>query len=228
MKQTLETFHSHLIQCQKCPRLVTHRQHVEIKTQPRIWRGTDYWSKPVPGFGDTNAEILIVGLAPGLHGANRTGRPFTGDGAGIFLYRAIFEMGWSNRKDVESRKDGLKLKHVYISNIVKCAPPGNVPLKEEKENCQPYLKFEIQNLRNLKVLIALGSIAHQEILRILKKDGIIQKLSDYRFQHGAIHQIPNWHLHIIDCYHPSTYNVNTGVLTFDMMMDVFKKAEKFL
>ena len=207
--------------CKKCSRLVDHRENVNIPTQPKKLRGTPYWSKAVPGFGDLKASILIVGLAPGLHGANRTGRPFTGDGAGILLYKSLYEMGWGTRPDVISIDDGLKLTNVYISNIVKCVPPQNVPNGEEKNNCRSFLTEEMSKLKNLKTILALGATAHQELLKIFRDKDSTIKMKDYPFKHGHTYQIKNTPYLLTDCYHPSTYNVNTGVINLNMMLNVF-------
>lgn len=215
-----------IIRCTRCQRLVQYRSTVDGTRQPRKWRGTPYWSKPVPGFGDPEAKILIVGLAPGFHGANRTGRPFTGDGAGILLYKTLYKMGWGSIAEVTSRDDGLNLKHVYISNIVKCVPPKNIPNGQEKENCSPYLFQELDYLKKVNTILALGAVAHNEILRNLKNKKIISSLKNYPFKHGAIYSFDNWKYRLANSYHPSTYNVNTGVLTEEMFMDVFKQIEK--
>lgn len=222
----MKELHQKIILCDQCPRLVEYRSTVNGTRQPRKWRGTSYWGKPVPGFGDPEAEILIVGLAPGFHGANRTGRPFTGDGAGILLYKTLYKMGWGSIPDVTSKDDGLVLKHVYISNIVKCVPPKNIPTGQEKENCAPYLFRELSLLKNVKTILALGAVAHNEILRYLKKKKIISSLKEYPFQHGAIYSFNSWHYSLANSYHPSTYNVNTGVLTENMFLDIFKELEK--
>ena len=215
--------------CKKCRRLAEHRENVSIPTQPKKLRGTPYWSKAVPGFGDLNASILIVGLAPGLHGANRTGRPFTGDGAGILLYKSLYEMGWGTRPDVISKDDGLELTNVYISNIVKCVPPKNIPNGEEKNNCRSFLMEEMSKLKNLKTILFLGVTAHQELLKIFKDNknpGFSLKIKDFPFKHGKTYKIENIPYLLTDCYHPSTYNVNTGVVNLQMMLDVFKKLKE--
>ncbi len=218
----MDELNREVVGCMACFRLVEHRQAVNIPTQPKKWRGTSYWSKPVPGFGDLNAEILVVGLAPGLHGANRTGRPFTGDGAGIMLYKTLHAMGWASRPDVESADDGQTLTNVYITNIVKCVPPGNVPNGTEKNNCRPFLMREIKLLPALKYILALGGLAHNEMLKIFKAEGIPLKMKDYPFVHGSSRTIPGTGLKLVDCYHPSTYNVNTGVINDEMMLDVLR------
>lgn len=214
--------------CTACPRLCQHRENVTGPSQPKSWRNTFYWSKPVPGFGDEKAKIFIVGLAPGLHGANRTGRPFTGDGAGNFLYRALYDMGWSSQPESLHMGDGLTLKQVYISNVVKCAPPGNVPQKKEIDQCRFFLEEEFRLLKDVQIILALGLVSHNAIGRFLKQRGKIRTLREIPFSHGAVHPIPSERWYLVDSYHPSTYNVNTGVLTYTDFLGVFRKIQQLL
>ncbi len=194
--------------CQRCPRLAAHLAEVR-RNFPA------YHGRPVAPFGDTDPDLLIVGLAPGLHGANATGRPFTGDFAGILLYKTLYEYGFSNRDSAVSRDDGLRLRHCRITNAVKCLPPQNKPTGREIATCNAYLAGEIAALRDGAVILALGTIAHQAVLRAL---GLKQK--DHPFGHGAEHALPQrrW---LIDSYHCSRYNTQTGRLTEAMFREVF-------
>ncbi len=194
--------------CQRCPRLAAHL--AEVRRDFPAYHG-----RPVAPFGDADPGLLIVGLAPGLHGANATGRPFTGDFAGILLYKTLYEYGFSNRDSAVSRDDGLRLRHCRITNAVKCLPPQNKPTGREIATCNAYLAGEIAALRDGAVILALGTIAHQAVLRAL---GLKQK--DYPFGHGAEHALParRW---LIDSYHCSRYNTQTGRLTEAMFREVF-------
>jgi uracil-DNA glycosylase family 4 len=185
-----------------------------------------YWGKPVPGFGDPRAKLLIVGLAPGAHGANRTGRMFTGDRSGEFLYRALHETGFASQPGAVSREDGLVLTGAYIGAPGRCAPPDNKPSREELANCREYLEREIDLLKEVRVVVALGSIAFATYLGILRDRGLIQRLSDYKFGHGAEYRpVPGGPL-LIGCYHPSQQNTSTGRLTREMLRAVFASAAK--
>ena len=172
------------------------------------WR---YWGKPVPGFGDPSARIYVVGLAPAAHGANRTGRMFTGDRSGDFLFAALWRAGFSNRPESQHRDDGLELKDVYMGAAVRCAPPANKPTPEETENCRRFMGDELELLPNIKVVLALGRFAHEAYLKHLRTTGISIKLKQYPFAHGAMHILPN-RLMLYDTYHPSQQNTFTGKL----------------
>lgn len=181
----------------------------------------DYFARPVPPFGDPDADLLIVGLAPGMHGANRTGRPFTGDHAGILLYQTLFDFGLSNAPESTSVDDGLKLSNCRISNAVKCLPPQNKPLTEEIRNCIPFLREELNGLSEGAVVLALGKIAHDAVLRAFSLP-----LSRYRFAHAAEHRIE--HLTLLDSYHCSRYNTQTRRLTEDMFRAVIERAREMV
>lgn len=196
--------------CTRCPRLARFLEEVREKHP-------DYYAKPVPPFGDTNARLLIVGLAPGYHGANASGRPFTGDFAGILLYETLYACGFSTAPVSTSAKDGLKLINCRITNAVKCLPPQNKPEPGEINTCNSYLKTELAGLKPGSVLLALGTIAHQSVLKAL---GL--KLSEYKFAHGAEHVLPG--LTLIDSYHCSRYNTQTKRLTADMFKSVMLQA----
>lgn len=200
--------------CTRCPRLASFLEDVR-QQHP------DYYAKPVPPFGDAKAKLLIVGLAPGLHGANATGRPFTGDFAGILLYETLYACGFSTAPVSRSVDDGLKLINCRITNAVKCLPPQNKPESSEINTCNTYLKTELQALQPGSVLLALGNIAHVAVIKAL---GL--KLSQYKFGHGAEHVLPN--LTLVDSYHCSRYNTQTRRLTADMFMSVVLQAKSKL
>jgi uracil-DNA glycosylase family 4 len=197
--------------CSLCPRLAAHRAALK-----RQYPG--YHNAPVAAFGDAGPALLIVGLAPGLHGANATGRPFTGDFAGILLYRSLFELGFSNAPESRSADDGLRLNGVRITNAVKCLPPANKPTTDEANTCQRFLTREIEAMPTSTVLLALGTIAHRSVIR--SAGG---RLSDYRFAHGAVHRLPGGR-QLVDSYHCSRYNTQTGRLTAEMFVAVLAKA----
>jgi len=197
--------------CRRCPRLADFLDEVKVKSP-------DYFAAPVPAFGDAHPKLLIVGLAPGMHGANRTGRPFTGDYAGILLYKTLFELGCSNIQGTDDPDDGLKLKGVRISNAVKCLPPQNKPETSEIRECNPFLRAEIAGLPDGCNLLALGSIAHQAVLRAY---GL--KLNALKFGHGAEHELPDGR-RLFDSYHCSRYNTQTKRLTEAMFREVLAKA----
>src|ERR1700675_186169 len=176
-----------VVACQKCPRLVAYRETV-AREKRRAYRECEYWGKPVPGFGDRNARVLIMGLAPGAHGSNRTGRPFTGDASGNFMYPVLHETGFASQASATDRNDGLELRDVYITAAARCAPPDNKPLPEELANCAPYLDREIQGLKKLKVVGALGRIGLEAYLNYLKRHGMLNSKKPYRFQHGAAYK----------------------------------------
>lgn len=184
-----------------------------------------YWARPVPGFGDVRARILILGLAPGAHGANRTGRPFTGDGSGMFMYPVLHELGLANGPAAVSRDDGLKLRHAWIGSVVRCAPPGDKPTPEEIRNCATHLTAEIGALPRVRVVVCLGKIAWDGYLAHLVTTGVIPRRSAYRFGHGAEYTLPNG-LRLLGSYHPSLRNTNTGRLNRTMFAKVFVRARE--
>ena len=216
----LEKLNKEIIQCRKCPRLVEWREEV-ARVKRKAYKDEVYWGKPVPGFGDPQARVLVVGLAPGAHGSNRTGRQFTGDGSSGFLYPALYRAGFANQPSAESRSDGLVLKDMYITASGRCAPPANKPTSEELNNCQPYLEREIEILTP-KVIVCLGRIAFERILNIYSV-----RNSKWKFGHGAAYQLESgvW---ILCSYHPSQQNTLTGKLTVEMFDDIWKKAKTLI
>lgn len=198
--------------CRKCPRLAQYLATVKpAKNRCRA----DYWNRPVSGFGDLNARICLVGLAPGAHGANRTGRPFTGDGAGDFMYPLLHAAGLASQPVAEHAEDGLQLNDLYITNAVKCVPPENKPTVEEFNNCRPYLAAELAALPRVKVVLALGRGAFDSCLKYFRSTGIISRIADYPFSHGARFRLTTG-LWLVSSYHTSRYNVQTGRMTAAM------------
>jgi len=218
MKTDKKRFDELIIICQKCKRMVQYAQETLKYGKKKEFENDDYWCKPVPSFGSLDSEILIVGLAPGKHGAGRTGRPFTGDYAGEILYKALHQSGLASSANAVSLADGLKLKKIRIANAVRCAPPQNKPLNEEILNCRPYLIQEINLMNNLKFVLALGGIAHRQIIHCID-----EKQSKFNFGHKKIHNIENQKWKLVNSYHPSRYNINTGRLTYDMFLEVIQK-----
>jgi uracil-DNA glycosylase len=222
----LEKLNARIIRCRKCPRLVVYREKVaEVKR--RAFSEWDYWGKPVPGFGDPSAKLVILGLAPAAHGGNRTGRVFTGDRSGDFLYKALYEAGFANQPTSVRRDDGLALKNAYVSATARCAPPDNKPLPSELANCRPYFERELEILQPRAVL-ALGGIAMRSYLGLLKSRGQIESLAAYPFEHGASFKFPAPLPRLFASYHPSQQNTFTGRLTEEMLFDVFDSIRKFL
>ncbi|MGO9126732.1 MAG: uracil-DNA glycosylase [Terriglobales bacterium] len=185
----------------------------------------EYWGKPVPGFGDPNARVLILGLAPGAHGSNRTGRPFTGDASGKFMYPVLYETGFANQPSATDGSDGLKLKDLYITAAVRCAPPDNKPLPQELANCARYLDRELEGLKRVEVVVALGKIGFDAYLNYLQRRGLITRKSDYPFQHGACYKLADGTT-LLASYHPSNQNTQTGKLTRTMFLRIFKDAAR--
>ena len=193
-----------------------------------MYRGEDYWGKPVPGFGDPSAELLILGLAPGAHGANRTGRMFTGDRSGEFLYRALFESGFASQAESVRRDDGLRLTNAYITASIRCAPPGNKPLPVELRNCRPFLEEELRLLRRVRAVLALGKIAFDTYLnRVCSTPGFPKK-SSFRFGHGASYELPPGLPRLFASYHPSQQNTQTGRLTRGMLTRALNEVRSYL
>jgi uracil-DNA glycosylase len=190
----------------------------------RAYRDQEYWGRPVPSFGDPDASLLILGLAPGAHGANRTGRVFTGDRSGDLLYRVLHATGFASQAASLSREDGLRLNGAYITAAVHCAPPGNKPAPEEIRNCRGYLERELDSLPNLRAVVALGKIAFDVYLSILRDRGIIRSRSPFVFAHNAAHHIGPGHPVLVSSYHPSQQNTSTGKLTEEMLLDVFRRV----
>lgn len=201
--------------CKACPRLVDHLQKIKSKY-------SGYYCSPVPSFGDSNGQLLIVGLAPGLHGANATGRPFTGDASGLVLYQMLYDFNFSNQPQSVSVDDALRLINCRITNAVKCLPPDNKPNADEINACNPFLKAEIENLPQNAVILALGSIAHKAVLKAYDL-----KLGSMTFSHNKTYDLPDGRF-LIDSYHCSRYNMQTKRLTHDMFADVFRTVVKKL
>jgi uracil-DNA glycosylase family 4 len=222
----LRILNEEIITCRKCPRLVRHREKV-AREKRRAFRDWTYWGKPVPGFGNSNAQLLILGLAPAAHGANRTGRMFTGDRSGDFLYAALHKAGFANQSTSLDRDDGLRLEDAYISATCRCAPPDNKPLPEEIANCRGYLEGEMEILK-LKAVLALGKIAWDAYLEILKRRGVIASRALYKFAHGAEAEVAVGSPRLFGVYHPSQQNTQTGRVTPAMYATVLRRVRSFL
>lgn len=212
--------------CRKCPRLVKYREKV-AREKRRAYREWTYWGRGVPGFGDASAQLFILGLAPAAHGGNRTGRVFTGDRSGDFLYKALYRAGFANQPTSVHRDDGLRLKNVHIAAAVRCAPPANKPLPEEIVNCQDYLKRELAVLRP-KAVLALGKIAWDAYLEMLKQDGKITSRAAFPFAHGAEATVAYNLPRLFGVYHPSQQNTQTGRVTEAMYATVLRRIQSFL
>jgi uracil-DNA glycosylase family 4 len=218
----LKVLNAEVIACTRCPRLVAYREQIACEKR-RAYRDHEYWGKPVPGFGDPKAAVLILGLAPGAHGSNRTGRPFTGDASGNFMYPVLYETGFANQPTAVNREDGLVLKNLYITAAARCAPPDNKPLPQELANCASYLDRELEGLKNLRVIVALGKIGFDSYLGYLKRKGLIASRAPYAFAHGASYKMADGKT-LLASYHPSNQNTQTGKLTRPMFVEIFKKA----
>lgn len=223
----LENLQRQIIRCTRCPRLVEYREKV-ARDKRRMFRDWDYWGKPVPGFGDPNAELLIVGLAPAAHGANRTGRMFTGDRSGDFLFRALYEADFASQPNSQNREDGLRLRRCYITAALRCAPPGNKPLPQELRNCQPYLNSELELLRRVRAVLALGRIAFDLYLSLIGEQVSLPPRSTMPFAHGASYGLPGGLPRLFVSYHPSQQNTQTGKLTRGMMRTVLAAIDNYL
>jgi len=215
-----------IIDCRRCPRLVAHREEV-ARTKVRRFRDWQYWGRPVPSFGPAGARLLIIGLAPAAHGGNRTGRIFTGDRSGDWLYRSLYNFGFSNRPTSTQRGDGLRLIQCYITAAIHCAPPDNKPLPSEFANCRPYLLDELQQLKRVRVVVPLGMIAFKTYFAARKQLGWRNPSPLPPFGHGVKAELPDG-LTIIGSYHPSQQNTQTGKLTEMMLDDVFRNARRIL
>jgi uracil-DNA glycosylase family 4 len=220
---SLATLEREVIACRRCPRLVAWRE--EVATVKRAaFAAQDYWARPLPGFGDNAARVLILGLAPAAHGGNRTGRIFTGDRSGDWLFAALWRAGFANQPQSVSRDDGLRLRGCYVTAAVRCAPPANRPTPSERDNCLPYLVRELELLRSVRVVVCLGSFGWDAALRALAARGVVLPRPRPRFGHGATAQVGE--LQLLGCYHPSQQNTFTGKLTEAMMDDVFARAKE--
>ena len=227
VKKKWDMHDSEVISCRLCPRLVEWREQV-AREKRRAYMDCEYWGKPVPGFGDRHARVLIVGLAPGAHGSNRTGRMFTGDASGDFLFPALYKAGFASRPDAHSRQDGLELQDMYISAVCRCAPPGNKPTREEIQNCLPFLVKEMRLLEELKGIVALGSIAFNESVRLIQSEYGVQYKKKPVFGHNILVEngasVP-W---LLASYHPSRQNTQTGRLTGEMFSAVWQQVGELL
>lgn len=211
-----------VIACTRCPRLVEYREKI-AREKRRAYLSWDYWGKPVPGFGDPRARVLIMGLAPGAHGSNRTGRPFTGDSSGNFMYPVLYETGFANQPNATDRNDGLKLNDLYITAAVRCAPPDNKPLPSELAHCSTFLDRELAGLDRVTVIVALGKIGFDAYLNYLKRRGLLKSKKDFIFGHGALYPMPEGKT-LLASYHPSNQNTQTGKLTRQMFVKIFQQA----
>ena len=222
MNIRLNNLNKTIINCKKCPRLVKFIDKVSKKKRKQN-KDEVYWGKPVPGFGDLDSKLAIVGLAPAAHGGTRTGRAFTGDKSGDFLFKCLHQVGISNSPFSKNLNDNLKLKSTYITNILKCVPPEDKPLSNEIENCANFFNKEILSLKKLKVIVTLGKVAFDNCIKLYKYQFNIKK--KFFFKHGKTELLPNG-LIILSSYHPSPRNVNTKLISNQMMVNLFKKAKK--
>ena len=212
-----------IIRCKKCPRLVAFRTKIAIEKRKQFINET-YWGKPITGYGDHNAELLMIGLAPAAHGGNRTGRVFTGDKSADFLFKCLFKAKLANQPNSDYKEDGLKLYNTYLTAALKCVPPGDKPTHLELKNCFNYFKQEIDLLRNVKIIVALGKIAFDACIQFYKETYFL-KNKDYLFAHAAKYQLPDKKI-LLGCYHPSPRNVNTGRINEKKMTHLFRKVLK--
>ena len=218
----LKALNARIVDCDRCARLREYCTEV-ARVRRRAYADFEYWGRPVPSFGDERARVLALGLAPGAHGSNRTGRMFTGDGSGDFLFPVLHDAGFASQPRSVTRDDGMKLSDLWISAVVRCAPPDNKPAPEEQRNCAPWLDEEMSLLKNLRVVVCLGRIAFDGLLAHLQRTGALTARPGFVFAHGAEFKLPNG-LHIIASYHPSLQNTNTGKLTRPMFLNVFMRA----
>jgi uracil-DNA glycosylase len=222
-RKALIALNEGIVRCRRCPRLVAWREEA-ARRAPRRYAGQHYWARPLPGFGDPEARVLIVGLAPAAHGGNRTGRIFTGDRSGDWLFASLYRTGWANQPTSEHPGDGLLLLGAYIAAVNRCAPPGNRPTPVERDNCLPYLVRELEILRRLRPIVTLGSFAWEGALLAMASAGHPVPRPRPRFAHGAEAEIGPYVL--LGCYHPSQQNTFTGVLTEAMMDAIFTRARE--
>ncbi len=220
----LVVLNNDVVSCTLCPRLVDYREKIG-REKRRAYRDHEYWARPVPGFGDPGAHVLILGLAPGAHGSNRTGRPFTGDASGKFMYPILYKVGFASQPNADDRQDGLRLIDCYITAAVRCAPPDNKPLPSELANCARYLERELAILKNVRVVMALGKIAFDAYLSHMKRAGLINSRAGLVFGHGKRYQMPDG-VTLLASYHPSNQNTATGKLTSAMFEQVFQMAKR--
>ena len=221
---SLDELNRRIVACERCPRLREHCLNI-AKVRRRQYATWEYWGRPVPSFGDPGARVLLLGLAPGAHGSNRTGRPFTGDGSGNFLYPVLHEAGFASQPEGLRIDDGMQLKDLWITSVARCAPPGNKPTPEELRNCAPWLDEEIRLLMHLRVVICLGKIAFDGLLAWAQRAGRIKSRAGYKFAHGVECGLPSGPA-VLASYHPSLQNTNTGKLTRPMFLKVFRRARQ--
>ncbi len=224
--RALGALHEQIVECSRCPRLVAHREKVARDKVARF-RDQEYWGKPVPPFGDFKARMLIMGLAPAAHGGNRTGRSFTGDPSGDWLYGALYRAGFANQPTSQSMDDGLVLTDAYVTNAVRCAPPDNKPVPAEKAACQPFLVRELELLKGVEVVVALGKFAFDAFLQTRAVDGRVNPRPLPKFGHGAATVLEEG-VTLISSYHPSRQNTQTGKLTTEMFDAIFQQARSLL
>ncbi len=222
-----EILQREIVSCERCARLREHCAEI-ARVKRRAYREWEYWGKPVPGFGDPEARLLILGLAPGAHGSNRTGRMFTGDESGKWLYRALHRTGFASQAESVARGDGLTLRDAYITAAARCAPPGNKPAPEELRNCRPFLERELALLPNIRVVVALGKIGFDAYLGVLKLRGEIASRTGFEFGHKRAYRIAPGRPVLLASYHPSQQNTSTGKLTEKMLLDVFLHARQII
>ncbi len=226
MKTELEKLQRKITACTLCPRLTEYRQDVARKKR-RMYMEWEYWGKPLPAFGDPDAQVLLLGLAPAAHGGNRTGRMFTGDRSGDWVFGTLHRFGFASQPESTHRGDGQSLTGAYITAALRCAPPLNKPSREELATCQPYLLRELELLTKVRVVVALGRIAFDAYLRLLREQGLAVPSPRPRFGHGAVHEMPDGRL-LVCSYHPSQQNTQTGRLTQEMFDGVFRKVRELL
>ncbi len=214
-----------VVECHRCPRLVAHRERV-AREKRRAFENWDYWGRPLPGFGDPAAHVMVIGLAPAAHGGNRTGRIFTGDRSGDWLYATLFRFGFANQPTSTGRSDGLQLSDAYVTAAARCAPPDNKPSREERDNCLPYLTRELQLLRNVRIVIPLGRVAFEAYLAARRRIGLQVPQPRPQFAHAQLHPLGD--VMVICSYHPSQRNTQTGLLTQAMFDRVFATARRLL
>jgi len=218
----LQALNARIVACERCPRLREYCAEV-ARVRRRAYADFEYWGRPVPSFGDERARVLVLGLAPGAHGSNRTGRMFTGDGSGDFLFPVLHEAGFASQPTASSGNDGMKLAGAWIGAVVRCAPPANKPTPEEQRNCAPWLDEEIELLRNLRVVVCLGRIAFAGLLAYARRTGRLPSRSGFAFGHGVEFTLAGG-LIVLASYHPSLQNTNTGTLTRAMFLKIFQRA----
>jgi uracil-DNA glycosylase len=225
----LEKIQAAVVRCERCPELRAYAARI-ARERKHAYRDCNYWGKPVPSFGDPRARVMVVGLAPGAHGSNRTGRPFTGDSSGGFLYPALHRAGFASQPEATDRNDGLRLSECLITAAVRCAPPQNKPTPRELQNCFPYLLEEFDALKRLRVMIALGAVAFAAIVKVLRKRGFVFDSSRPVFTHGGelVATKDRQTIVVVASYHPSRQNTNTGKLTAPMFDAIFRRANEIL